>query len=956
MGKVFFTIFLYILFLLLLPLLVSSAEYYVDIESLGGLCSDSNPGTTDQPWCTIGKANSDLQPGDTVNIREGSYAQPIYPQNSGTQGNYITYKNYKKEEAVIGPIPGGYGIYLRDKNYIKVDGIRTGEMKFWADLRASPGNMSSHNIIQNCYFDGSKTSGSGWSGVTLGSVDGNNRGTSEHNRIINNVFTAPCMPSDIIYFIHGDCRYNLIEGNILDGGPHVGIEMQTLGNGEIMYNVIRKNRIRNELHTTINIYSNSDWNLLEDNVIYDAGDNYQNNFCGSEEDRTRPRWNHGVGIGSYNVIFRRNRLYNNGAFHLISGMTYSEATGNRIYHNTFYRNIYDVYAESSGLDNTDNVFKNNVFHDSVEWSVYHNVDVYYPNDNYFFSNQLIYQGKGIKWEGISGAYDVGVSFMEENAPSLWKDNTISEPLFANPDEHDFRLQPGSQMIDSGAFLTNITSGNGSGDTFVVEDSTYFTDGWGVIEGDLIQLEGQPQTARITNIDYSNHTITLDASLSWTTGQGVSLVYEGGSPDIGAYEYDPDFPPCTETCKDYACSLYDDCSSAPGTCLEGHCCSGACSSLNDNTPPTVPFNLEAESVSTERINLEWDASEDPETGVDYYMIYRDGALVNQSERTSFSDTGLNPDTIYTYEVSSVNHAGTESQKSASVQKSTLPPPAPQTGLCKGLVLLQHYDQQDKYGEDFSHVYDFSGNGNDGNCIGMECPSWAENGKFGGAFEYDGDDDYFDCGKDESLAFSDEITISAWIYPFTLGRNIVTRQNIFNWYFYHASNGRLGFYIRHPDGSMSSRNSERTINASEWSHVSLVYNDSERTAYFYINGEPAGNGTYGSGMGNASWSPVQVGESYYGSGASSDGMIDDVALWNRTLSSKEIAGLYNESGPVTCRDQCLNGDLNCDSFVDINDLAIIALHFGKTSGFDPRSDTDGSNEIDVYDLVFVASRFS
>jgi len=60
-------------------------------------------------------------------------------------------------------------------------------------------------------------------------------------------------------------------------------------------------------------------------------------------------------------------------------------------------------------------------------------------------------------------------------------------------------------------------------------------------------------------------------------------------------------------------------------------------------------------------------------------------------------------------------------------------------------------------------------------------------------------------------------------------------------------------------------------------------------------------------------------------------------------------YADCGPV-------EGDLNGDCSVTILDLAIIALDFGKRSGFDPRSDTIASGEIDVYDLVFVASRFS
>ncbi|NIO21851.1 MAG: hypothetical protein GTN76_14255 [Candidatus Aenigmarchaeota archaeon] len=57
--------------------------------------------------------------------------------------------------------------------------------------------------------------------------------------------------------------------------------------------------------------------------------------------------------------------------------------------------------------------------------------------------------------------------------------------------------------------------------------------------------------------------------------------------------------------------------------------------------------------------------------------------------------------------------------------------------------------------------------------------------------------------------------------------------------------------------------------------------------------------------------------------------------------------------------LLGDLNGDGFVDIADLAIIALHFGKRNihpQWNATADVMVSDEIDVYDIVYVASRFT
>ncbi|UCD02612.1 MAG: fibronectin type III domain-containing protein [Candidatus Aenigmatarchaeota archaeon] len=91
---------------------------------------------------------------------------------------------------------------------------------------------------------------------------------------------------------------------------------------------------------------------------------------------------------------------------------------------------------------------------------------------------------------------------------------------------------------------------------------------------------------------------------------------------------------------------------------------------DSTPPSIPQNLNAVAVTDNQIDLTWDASSDPESGISRYYIYRDSVNVGQSTTTSYSDIGLTPSTTYTYEVSAVNGAGLESSKSDSSSATTL----------------------------------------------------------------------------------------------------------------------------------------------------------------------------------------------------------------------------------------------------------------------------------------------
>ena len=53
------------------PNLASAATYYLDADN----GNDSNPGTSEQPWQTLGKAKSTVVGGDTVIMAEGNYGE-----------------------------------------------------------------------------------------------------------------------------------------------------------------------------------------------------------------------------------------------------------------------------------------------------------------------------------------------------------------------------------------------------------------------------------------------------------------------------------------------------------------------------------------------------------------------------------------------------------------------------------------------------------------------------------------------------------------------------------------------------------------------------------------------------------------------------------------------------------------------------------------------------------------
>ena len=98
---------------------------------------------------------------------------------------------------------------------------------------------------------------------------------------------------------------------------------------------------------------------------------------------------------------------------------------------------------------------------------------------------------------------------------------------------------------------------------------------------------------------------------------------------------------------------------------------------DPTAPTAPQSLNATATSETQIDLTWQASSDPESGIARYNIYRDGTLIGQSDTNSFANTGLSENRTYTYEISAVNGTGLESPKSTPSSATTLADITPPT---------------------------------------------------------------------------------------------------------------------------------------------------------------------------------------------------------------------------------------------------------------------------------------
>jgi hypothetical protein len=218
---------------------------------------------------------------------------------------------------------------------------------------------------------------------------------------------------------------------------------------------------------------------------------------------------------------------------------------------------------------------------------------------------------------------------------------------------------------------------------------------------------------------------------------------------------------------------------------------------------------------------------------------------------------------------------------------------QMDLKRGLVGHWTMDSEDT---NTNTIYDSSAYDNTGENIGTISTN---SGKIRDSYSYDGNS-YTYLGEIEEAQFqsNDSFTVSAWFnpsgqpsdYPMIISpESSGTTNGIWNILQDDSSgswNGKMGFRISTDSDFITLNQAPAPLN--EWTFFVAIYDGS--TASQYVNGEL--NDSV-----NASFTPDPYpGDWTIGTGNSTpeyglDGRIDDVRIYNRKLSEKEIQALYN-----------------------------------------------------------------
>jgi len=530
--------------LLLLPRTeCCGSEWYVSPSGLA-----ENRGTSDSPW-SLEKANSAVEPGDTVLLMDGVYrGTPVAPGRSGESGKPIVYRAAHVGQAVLtqsetvpGTRPdddseGPAAIFLQDRSHITIDGLAVED----PGGRFIYAGGASWITVQNCRLENTDYP-KAWESCRFKRV-------GDHITFRNNTVRKG---NDSVAITGGS--FHLVEGNTFEGASHTCLVLMG-----VQRSVIRGNRFTNPIQKLMEVFTTrrrdvgdelrkSEYLVIEDNFFGPAPPievNGTNSGSGSAA----------IQYAGNSTILRRNVYYKCGM-----GMDFTRyEAGARddpeafyCSHNRFYNNtIYDCgwparYGSGPGVwisDVEDTVLVNNVLYRN-----HAHPDAHFPAATPYDVQLAFADVSSLRLLGnlVMGRERGSVTIwnkrrkmgyelaaFEAEFPETARDNVEAEPEFADAEKGDFQLLPGSPCVDAGEPLTHAGS-EGQGRLIDVDDALFFSDGFGIVEPDAVRV-GSTRAA-IVKVDYALNRLEVDREINWEAGEAITLDYAGRAPDLGASE-------------------------------------------------------------------------------------------------------------------------------------------------------------------------------------------------------------------------------------------------------------------------------------------------------------------------------------------------------------------------------------------------------------------------------------
>lgn len=230
---------------------------------------------------------------------------------------------------------------------------------------------------------------------------------------------------------------------------------------------------------------------------------------------------------------------------------------------------------------------------------------------------------------------------------------------------------------------------------------------------------------------------------------------------------------------------------------------------------------------------------------------------------------------------------------------------------GNVLLMYMN------ESSGTIIDYSGEGNNGMASGT---SYGNAGKFGTALGFDGTDDYINVSYSSSLDLTNDLTIEMWIKPGSIQKqyaDIMDKKHspqtdesawVIQQYSSETNKYCFAWYTDTWEGWSSDLGTQ--LAADTWQHFAIIKEGINVKTY--VNGIEKVSFTAGNATIRTNNYSLTIGANAEGLDRYFNGIIDEVAIYNRTLTATEILNHYKRGAlklNVTvrsCDDSNCSGD--------------------------------------------------
>lgn len=422
--------------------------------------SDTNEGTADKPFATVQKALDTVKSGQTIYVRSGIYNDLNVFKSSGTEGNYITLRNYPGEKPYLTFTGGTDGaiLDLEGCDYIKIQGLEIGghsaPQAFGILLNDDENHIiikdnDIHNLLTTKPGENENGEANGILAIGFGETEEKsiNNICIENNNVHNNT-TGWCESVSTA----GNCKYVNVINNTVHDNTNIGIDFY--GNAgyckvpaldQPRYCVAGGNTVYNSVCSyaeCAGLYLDGARDtIFENNIIYGSMYGIE---IGSEELQ--------ADYPVKNVIVRNNLVYGNSSGGIRVGGYDKTATGyvtaTKIYNNTLSDNGEGdggwngefCFVKCNGVDVRNNiVYKSSDKYPMIggDLPAAYTLNVVF-NNNVFYnpqgSDSIYFEYKGSSQEGMTAFNAVAGGT-----------NYYGKPVFNS----DYSLSEGSYGIDIG---------------------------------------------------------------------------------------------------------------------------------------------------------------------------------------------------------------------------------------------------------------------------------------------------------------------------------------------------------------------------------------------------------------------------------------------------------------------------------------------------------------------------